>query len=107
MKTLAFSSEDNEVYVEYLVDAISPDAENLTIMEVRGVDTAYEKAALNFKALPSTRKAFVDFAAANSLKLVSIDSSKAEEDVVVLQDFPTTTTTTEEPTTTTTTTEEP
>lgn len=96
MKSLIFTN-NGDTRVEFVVDLINENAGNLTVMEVKGIDTVAEEALLSgFRQLPYTLEAFKKFAADNNLLLIKLDQDSSET-------AQTTTTTTEAPTTTTTT----
>lgn len=99
MKTLIFTN-NSDVRVEFVVDLIGSNSDNLTVMEVRNLDTIKEESLFQgFQKLPYSLEEFKNFAKNNELSLIE----ETQDQVVTIVE--TTTTTTEEPTTTTTTTE--
>lgn len=98
MKSLIFT-DGADIRVEYVVDLLGANTGNMTVMEIKGLDTAEEALFQGFQKLPNTLAAFKKFATDNDLQLVEMDQDTATELVDA-----TTTTTTAAPTTTTTTT---
>lgn len=87
--------------VEFVVDLIGSNSDNLTVMEVRNLDTIKEESLFQgFQRLSYSLEDFKNFAKSNELNLIQETQDQVETIVE------TTTTTTEEPTTTTTTTQE-
>ena len=76
MKTLVLRSADNSTRVEYKVDLIG-NSENITVMEIVGLDTAEIVAGLDFRLLDTHVKNFIDFATASSLILDKVDIDPA------------------------------
>jgi hypothetical protein len=97
MKSLIFTNGAN-IRVEYVVDLLGSNSGNLTVMEIKGLDTAEEALFKGFQKLPNNLAAFKAFATTNHLQLIERDQDTSS--VVVNA---TTTTTTAAPTTTTTT----
>lgn len=99
MKNLTFS-DGADISVTYKVDLIG-NAQTLTVMEVKGLDTVPEQKLFHFQKLPSNLPAFKQFAIDHNLNL-DVDDNR--EITRVNTSTTTTTTTTAAPTTTTTTT---
>lgn len=98
MKSLIFTNGAS-VRVEYQVDLLGSNTGNLTVMGIKGLDTAEEALFQGFQKLPTNLAAFKAFATANHLQLLEGDQDASTSLVNA-----TTTTTTAAPTTTTTTT---
>lgn len=107
MKSLTFTDGAN-IRVEYQVDLLGANTGNLTVMGIKGLDTAEEALFQGFQKLPNTLAAFKAFATANHLQLLEGDqntsTSLINATTTTTTAAPTTTTTTAAPTTTTTTT---
>lgn len=73
MKSLIFTDINSTIKVEFVTDLINANAQNFTVMETKGLTTAWELTNINFKQLPYTVNAFKEFAEAHDLKLVLID----------------------------------
>lgn len=97
MKSLTFTDGAN-IRVEYVVDLLGSNTGNITVMEIKGLDTAEEALFQGFQKLPTNLTAFKKFATDNHLILTEGDQNAATTLINA------TTTTTAAPTTTTTTT---
>jgi hypothetical protein len=102
MKILRFT-DGASINVDFVVDLLGNNTGNLTVMEIKGLDTAEEALMIGFKKIPSSLDAFKAFAVANNLLLTKHDQAGS----ATVGGQTTTTTTTAAPTTTTTTTAEP
>lgn len=87
MKSLIFVDVNSTISVEYVTDLISPNAENFTVMETKGVDNAWEQSNLPFQKLPNNLGAFKSFAEEHDLKLTLVDSQKTADDIITLVNF--------------------
>jgi len=107
MKSLIFTNGAN-IRVEYVVDQLGTNTGNITVMEIKGLDTAEEALFQGFQKLPTNLAAFKAFATANHMQLTEADqdasTSLINATTTTTTAAPTTTTTTAAPTTTTTTT---
>lgn len=84
MKSLIFTDQNNTVNVEFVTDLINANAQNFTVMAIKGLATAWEKTNFNFKSLPYNLAAFKSFASANDLKLTLVSYQGAGSSTVLV-----------------------
>lgn len=73
MTILVFTNSNGQLNVQYKVDLINTNSDNLTVMEVVGLSDAEVVAGINFAQLNYTLTSFKQFATANNLILKKVD----------------------------------